>query len=105
MRGCQVEVRADVDPVVVRVVGEVDVATHAVLRSAITEAVAARPTGIVLDLAETTFMDARGIDLLLHAQELMRSIGGDLVLRSPHRMVVRLLQLCEVLEAFTLERP
>ena len=50
--------------VVLRVVGEVDLCTVAVLRSALGKGLAAHPAHLLVDLAAMTFCCARGLELL-----------------------------------------
>jgi anti-anti-sigma factor len=81
---------------VVRVAGEVDVATSALLAAAVARAMdvghEAR-TELVVDLAHVRFIDASGINVLLSATSRARSADRTLVLRSPSRAVRRMLDV------------
>jgi anti-anti-sigma factor len=52
---------------VLRVVGEIDLLTVAVLRSALTSSLARVPGHLLVDLAEMTFCSVRGLSLLVQA--------------------------------------
>ena len=77
---------------VVRLIGELDVATVPRAAEAL-EAACEESTHVVVDLAELTFMDSSGVRLLLQHWSAQRERGADLVLRSPTRTVRRLLDL------------
>lgn len=51
--------------IVVRVVGEVDLATYAVLRDALADSLARGPCHLVIDIAAVTFCSVRGLTLLV----------------------------------------
>jgi anti-anti-sigma factor len=77
---------------VVRLIGELDVATVPRAAEAL-DAACASSTHVVVDLAELTFMDSSGVRVLLQHWSAQRERGADLVLRSPTRTVRRLLDL------------
>ena len=79
---------------IVRVKGEVDVATCAVLAASIGRAMEAgrgAPVDLVVDLARLRFIDVSGIRVLVKAAHQARAGGGTLVLRSPSRTLRRML--------------
>jgi anti-sigma B factor antagonist len=89
--------------VVVRVVGEVDIVTAPVLRRHLDSAIGSgRPT-IVIDLSETTFLDARGVGVLVAARKQVAHNGGQLVIRKPPALVRRVLELAEQTERIEIE--
>lgn len=51
--------------ILVRVAGEVDIATHHLLRTAITAGLARQPSHLLVDLATVTFCDVGGMALLV----------------------------------------
>lgn len=84
------------DRIVVRVVGELDMATALELRSALRPD-SGRP--IVVDLAETTFMDSSGLNALVAAWH-----GGTVVaLRDPSPIVLRAIEISGLGEILTIE--
>jgi anti-anti-sigma factor len=81
---------------VIRVAGEVDVATSTLLAAAVARAMetgAAGRTELVVDLAQVRFIDASGVNVLLSATSRARSADRTLVLRSPSRAVRRMLDV------------
>jgi anti-anti-sigma factor len=73
----------------VGVVGEIDIAVHDRLRAALAAALCAGPAEVVVDLATTTFLDAGGISVLLHAQHEARRAGRHLRITNPQHPTVR----------------
>ena len=89
--------------VVVRVFGEVDIVTAPVLKRHLDSAIASgRPT-IVIDLAETTFLDARGVGVLVGARTRISRAGGRLILRRPPPLVRRVLEVADQLDRIPIE--
>lgn len=89
----------------VSVRGEVDVVTAPLLCQALVDAQAdsLRPT--VVDLSEMTFVDARGLGVLINAAAWARRQGQSIVLRGPNPMTLRLLELTQASDAFCIEAP
>jgi anti-anti-sigma factor len=89
--------------VVVRVLGDIDVVTAPVLQRHLDAALASgRPT-VVIDLSGTTFLDARGVGVLVGARKKMSEDGGRLVLRRPPALVRRVLEIAEQLDRMEVE--
>ncbi|MGC4746260.1 STAS domain-containing protein [Micromonospora sp. DT201] len=86
--GVQVSVGDQV--VLVRVTGEVDIATVGAFRSALWSA-PARPV-LQLDLSELRLLSAAGVRALLAAHLRVRARGGELVLVDPSPVVARVLR-------------
>ncbi|TDC12992.1 anti-sigma factor antagonist [Streptomyces sp. 8K308] len=70
---------------VVRVAGELDLATSPGVRQRVHEAVADGRRRLVLDLSEVLFCDSSGVGVLVAARRLMRSCAGELRLILPAR--------------------
>ncbi|MGK5531665.1 STAS domain-containing protein [Streptomyces sp. URMC 129] len=70
---------------VLRVVGELDLATSPTVRHQVHDAVADGRKRIVLDLSEVVFCDSSGVGVLVAARRLMRSCAGELRLILPAR--------------------
>jgi anti-anti-sigma factor len=86
---------------VVRVRGEVDLATAPQLRGMLLEVLAARPaTHLVIDLSAVTFLDSTGIGVLVGAHQRVTASGGwfSAVVSTP--MVRRVLQVTGLLRAW-----
>ena len=83
------------ESVVVRVTGEVDLVTAPVLRRHLDSAIAAGHPTIIIDLSDTTFLDARGVGVLVAARKHVGHTGGHLVIRKPPALVRRVLELAD----------
>jgi anti-sigma B factor antagonist len=81
------------DPVVVEVVGEVDVATSPQLERRLLDLVAGGKLDIVLDLSEVTFLDSSGIGALVRVWRPLKTAGGSLTIRHPSPLVRRVLSI------------
>jgi anti-sigma B factor antagonist len=82
--------------VVIALRGELDVRTAASVIPAFIEP-AASGAGIIVDLADLTFMDCSSLRELASAREQARRAGGDLILVGPQPIVLRLLFLTDVI--------
>ena len=76
---------------VVALRGEADRATLDVLVEALSAVIADRAGDIVVDLAETEFMDTAALRAILTARTTLEGRGRHLTLRSPSRCAGRLL--------------
>lgn len=90
----------------VAVVGELDMATAPAVERCVQDQVRARPGHLIVDLSRTTFLSARGVELLVTTRQLAEDAGVGLhvVGVEGHRPVERVLQLTRVLESLTLHR-
>lgn len=94
---------------VVRVGGEIDLATVPALRDALAAAQARhRAEGlngpVAVDVSDVRFIDASGLGVLVAAARRGREGGGDLVLRDPSPRMYRLLELTGLFDALAVER-
>jgi anti-sigma B factor antagonist len=94
---------------VVKTCGELDVATAPLLREALMKAQSALlrrgpDHSLVVDLSGVTFADASALGVLAGAARRARRVGGEVVLRDPTRMTVRLLEITGLLRTFRVER-
>jgi anti-anti-sigma factor len=81
-----------------RLVGEIDMDTSAILRRRLES----DPLVSVLDLRGVTFIDSTGLNVLLNAN---RNRADGIVLRSPAGAVARVLELSGMDRVFRIERP
>ncbi|GAC1435095.1 MAG: STAS domain-containing protein [Solirubrobacteraceae bacterium] len=81
---------------VIRVAGELDVASAPRLEQEVAGAVAESPSAVVIDLARLDFMDSTGLRAILGAQELTGKSGQRFVLLRGPEQVERLLTLTRV---------
>lgn len=89
--GLTATVFADGAVTVVALRGEADRATLHVVRDALAAVIADRQGDVVVDLAETEFMDSAALRAVLTARESLAGTGRLLTLRSPSRSAARLL--------------
>jgi anti-sigma B factor antagonist len=94
---------------VVRVRGDVDVATAPQLKRVLDHAQAAsrqdvRSYPVVVKLSGVTFIDACGLGVLTGAALRARRTGSELVLRDVPRRVMQLIEITRLASAFRLER-
>jgi anti-sigma B factor antagonist len=79
--------------VVLRVVGEVDLATVGRLRAQLHHYLPSAHRGLVLDCTEVSFLAACGIGLLVETAEQTRAAGMALHLVAQNRLVLRALEI------------
>lgn len=79
--------------VVVSVGGELDSYTAPRLGGCLSDILDRGQRRVVIDLEKTSFIEARGLSVLVGTMRRLRSQGGDLVLRSPSRSSYRLLEI------------
>jgi anti-sigma B factor antagonist len=89
-------------PGLVRVEGEVDVASCAALWERMAAEIE-RSNGVILDLSETTFVDSSGLSVFVRAKRKLDTAGGSLVLRNPRPQVARVLALTGLDKVMTVE--
>ena len=78
--------------VVVSLSGELDMTTAAVLRTVLAGAIECAPGRLVLDVAEVTFVDCAALRVFAWARRQLHP-GGQLVIRKPRPIVIKLLDL------------
>jgi anti-sigma B factor antagonist len=88
-----VQVEVEDGRTVVRVVGEIDVATVAQLESVLMATIDAGAVDIVLDFTEVPFLDSTGISIVVVAEQRLRQAEGHLTLRGLQPMPYRVLEI------------
>ncbi|GAA3440044.1 STAS domain-containing protein [Kutzneria kofuensis] len=81
---------------VVRVTGELDMASEDLLRRHLTEAMAAEPETLVLDLTGVTFFASAGLHVLVDVQHDATAKGLDLRVVADSRIVLRPMEITGV---------
>jgi anti-sigma B factor antagonist len=89
--GLDVSVSADGGVTIIALRGEADVATLPVVADALTRVIADQRGDVVVDLAETEFIDTATLRALLRTREVLDWGGRQLTLRSPSRTADRVL--------------
>ena len=93
----------DGDPSVVRVSGDVDIATAPVLRSRLHDLLATGVREVVVDVSAVTFIDSIGMSVVMSALKRYRQEGGDLRLRAPSAPVRLVLDFSGLSQVITVE--
>lgn len=88
---------------VVRVSGELDIASAPRLVSAAAEAAGVGAGPVRIDLSAVTFMDSSGLRGLLDAEREIAAAGRVAVLGAPSARVTRVLEMVGFTEHFTVE--
>lgn len=83
----------DAGAAVIRLRGRLTMVNAAALRSAVTDALAAGRTRIVVDLSDCEFMDSSGLGAVIGGLKTARQAGGDLRIASLSPQVSTVLQL------------
>ena len=89
---------------VVSVSGEVDLHTAPDVERELAEVLELGGNSVVLDFAEVGFIDSNVLGLLLRYQPRFRSRGGDLVLVSDDRRILRTLEITGLDRIFRIEQ-
>jgi anti-anti-sigma factor len=92
----QVEVHSEPDRIVLRLLGELDLASAPLLQGAIERAEADAATQIVLDLDDLAFIDSTGLRIILAAHERFQERGQMLALTRGSQQVQRLMSITRV---------
>ncbi|HVM02898.1 MAG TPA: STAS domain-containing protein [Acidimicrobiales bacterium] len=91
--------------VVVRVLGEVDLASAPVLGEALGELIDGQGNlSVQLDLEDLAFIDSTGIGVLVRALRSVRRRGGDLTLANCRPGTMRILEIAGLVEIFGVSR-
>lgn len=94
--GLDVSISAEGGITVIALRGEADVATLAVVADALARVIADEQGDVVVDLAETGFIDIATLRALMRAKEVLDWGGRQLTLRSPSRIADRVLTVLGV---------
>ncbi len=76
--------------------GELDVGTVAQFRTSISALLGTGCRHVVVDLADTTFLDSSGLGALVWAAHRLEAAGGDLVAENPTPRVASTLEITGV---------
>jgi anti-sigma B factor antagonist len=89
---------------VIRLDGELDIASASLLEAAVAEACGDGAREVVLDMARIEFMDSMGLKAILRSQKLCEEHGCALVLTPAQRTVEGVLQTTNVLNRLSFRR-
>jgi len=89
----EVDVTEDHAVMLVRVAGDVDLATSPQLRDALDRAIASATPLVRLDMTAVTFLDSSGISVLVDTQQRLQEASARLVLHGVGDHVKRVLEI------------
>jgi anti-anti-sigma factor len=97
------QISSDVQPqaATVAVGGEIDLGNVTELRSVLDVLVTATDGDIIIDLSEVSYLDSCGLHELLSAQSRVAALDRRFIVQQPSPIVLRLFELCDVTELFT----
>lgn len=90
------------DAAVVRVVGELDLATAPQLRELLVDLAAQGSHHVTLDLADLAFIDSTGLKVFVAGLKRLRESGGELALRSPSAAAMRVFEITGLTTIFAI---
>ena len=92
------------DSFIVTLTGEVDMHTAPMLEHALEGVVGLGGTSVALDLAEVSFVDSTVLAVLLRYRERLENLGGELLVVTEDRRVLRTFEITGLDRVFAIER-
>ena len=92
------------DSFIVTLTGEVDMHTAPALEQALEGVVALGGTAVALDLAAVSFIDSTVLGVLLRYRERLEDRGGQLIVVTEDRRVLRTFEITGLDQVFMIER-
>jgi anti-sigma B factor antagonist len=103
---CSVSIERDADTAFIRLEGELDLACEDNFRAAVVSRMASwRPSTVIIDLRELTFIDSCGLRMLLWLGASAREEGFELTLVRADGQVRKVLRITRLDRLLPLERP
>jgi anti-sigma B factor antagonist len=91
------------DSFIVTLTGEVDLHTAPALEQALEGVVALGGTAVALDLADVSFIDSTVLGVLLTYRERLQNLGGELVVVTEDRRILRTFEITGLDRVFAIE--
>jgi anti-sigma B factor antagonist len=88
--------------VVLKVSGEVDIATAPKLREKLVELAGGGATRVVVDLDGVDFLDSTGLGVLIGGMKRLRGVDGDLSLVCTQARILKVFEITGLNRAFTI---
>jgi anti-sigma B factor antagonist len=90
------------DRVVLRLIGELDVATAPRVRAQLVSFAQRGPCKVTIDMASLSFIDSSGVSVLVDGLKQLRENGGDLTLESPNANAMKILEITGLASVFAI---
>ena len=90
------------DVAVVRVIGELDLATAPQLGEVLAELTGNGTIHVTLDLSEMAFIDSTGVTVLVSGLKRLHEAGGDMALESPKASAMKVFEITGLTNVFTI---
>lgn len=91
---CHYRFTATPEGLVVNISGEIDHHSASGMRRDVDNIIWNRtPMHLILDMSEVEFMDSSGLGFIMGRYALMREIGGNISLRNPSHVVMKMLTM------------
>ena len=87
---------------VLRISGDVDLATADALRARLIEFVERKARLVVVDISQVEFFDSTGLKVLDDIQRSARANGGDIAIVCPHERMLRLFRITGLDDQFAI---
>lgn len=91
--------------VAIRIEGCLDMMTSTAAREAIFSATVARPSVLIVEMDQVTYIDTAGIAILIETLHRVRTYGGKLLLPDPSATVQEVLSLSRLTAVFDTVEP
>jgi len=98
-------VHAESGRTVIALRGEADISARPALCETLSQVIASGRGDVVIDLAETTFIDTAIVRTLATGQQLLERQGNSLTFRSPSRLAARILQVFGLTDLIETQEP
>ena len=90
------------DAAVVRVIGELDLATAPQLREVLADLTGEGTIHVTVELSEMAFIDSTGVATLVSGLKRLHEAGGDMALESPKPSAMKVFEITGLTSVFTI---
>ena len=90
--------QSEVGICMIRARGEVDLAAAPKFQEAIDAAIESKPTSMLIDLSEVTFLDSSGIRVLVDAQRRLKEAGASFTIDGMSPALTRVFEIAGVID-------